>query len=474
MQNDFTFIIMGATGDLAQKKLFPAIHRLISKNKLGNDFSIVAVARSEFSNEQFSELVKKKISGNEAAWKTLEERLYYQKLDFDTMEGYENLGKFLKKLDKKRNIKSNKLFYLATLPKHFKGIAKNLKKFGLAEETKKNWCRVVFEKPFGNDEISAGKLNKEIRKVFAENQIYRIDHYLGKELVQNIGVLRGANRIFSPLWNAENIDHVQINLLENFGVENRSNFYDQEGAMKDVGQNHLIQLLCLTAMEIPKQFNAKSIRDEKVKVLKSIRKIIGKNVVLGQYEGYTEEKGVKRNSNTETFFAMKLFIDNKRWKGVPFYLRSGKNLGKKFASIYIQFKEPNLSMFKGQEILSNYLVIQIQPEDGMLVRLNGKAPGEKLKVMSVKMTFCHQCAFGPNSPEAYETLIHEALDGDQSVFIRADEIEESWKIIDQAIALKKKPIIYSKNSFGPTESEKMMKEKDREWFNKSENVVQGI
>tara|TARA_Y100000310_G_scaffold57396_1_gene52590 strand:- start:1821 stop:3242 length:1422 start_codon:yes stop_codon:yes gene_type:complete len=473
MQNNFTFIIMGATGDLAQKKLFPAIHRLISKNKIGKNFSVVGIGRKDFTKEKFAELVKKNIKGNESTLKILEERLYYHKLNFDTKQGYKELGSFLNFTELKHKTKKNRLFYLATLPRHFKSIAQNLRKHGLVKR-KGNWSRVVFEKPFGSDEKTAHLLNKEIRKGFSEDQIYRIDHYLGKELVQNIGVLRSGNRLFLPLWNKENIDHIQINLLENFGVENRGNFYDQEGALKDVGQNHILQLLCLTTMEIPKSFDAKSIRNEKIKVLKAIKKISPANVVLGQYDDFTKEKGVKKNSKTETFFALKAFIENARWKGVPFYLRSGKSLGKKFASIYIQFKKPNQSIFRDQDLKSNYLIIQIQPEDGILIQLNGKMPGEKLKVMPLKMSFCHQCAFGPNTPEAYETLIYEAIVGDQSAFIRSDEIEESWKVIDQ-ITKKKIPVQkYAKGSFGPKKAEALMKKDKREWFNKIENVVQGL
>lgn len=474
MQNNFSFIIMGATGDLAQKKLFPAVHGLIRMKRIGDDFCVVGVGRKEYTKEQFLESVKASIGKvHEESWQKLKERLYYFQLDFDEPDhGFKELGELLSEIEKSHKTLGNRLFYLATLPSHFKNIAQNLRKNGLAE-TKQNWCRVIFEKPFGSNEKSAIELNKEIGKVFHENQVYRIDHYLGKELVQSIGILRAGNRIFSPLWNKENIDHVQINLIENFGVENRGNFYDREGALKDVGQNHLLQLLCLTTMEIPSRFDEKCIRDEKVKVLKKV-KLSSQDVVLGQYEGYTSENGVAKDSRTETFFAVKAHVNNRRWKGVPFYLRSGKNLGKRFASIYIQFKEPNYTVFDGQKLNPNYLVIQIQPDDGMLVQLNGKVPGEKMKVMPVKMTFCHECAFGPNTPQAYETLLYEALQGDQSAFVRADEVELSWKVIDKIT--KKKPGVhaYAKGTFGPKEADDMIKRDGREWFNRIENVVQGL
>ncbi|HLC79108.1 MAG TPA: glucose-6-phosphate dehydrogenase [archaeon] len=473
MQNNFGFIIMGATGDLAQKKLFPALHGLLKMNRIDGNFYVVAVGRKQFSNEEFRQHVKSAIPKiHEDSWKKLEEKLYYFDLDFnETNGGFKKLESFLKELEQKHQTNQNRLFYLATLPSHFKNIAANIRLHGLAETS--GWCRVVFEKPFGHDEKSAKELNLEISKVFDEKQIYRIDHYLGKELVQSIGILRAGNRIFSPLWNKENIDHVQINLIEDFGVEGRGNFYDGQGALRDVGQNHLLQLLCLVAMEIPSKFDEKCIRNEKVKVLKKV-KFATNDAVLGQYEGYTSEDGVSKNSKTETFFALKALINNKRWKGVPFYLRSGKNLAKKFASIYIQFKDPNYTVFESQTLNQNYLVIQIQPDDGMLVQLNGKVPGEKMKIQPVKMTFCHECAFGPNTPQAYETLLYEALCGDQSAFIRSDEIEHSWKVTDKVIK-KKIPIQkYAKGTFGPKESDEMIEKDSRKWFNKIENVVQGL
>ncbi len=474
MQDNFSFIIMGATGDLAQKKLFPAIHGLLKMKRLGENFYVVGAGRKEFTHEQFQEEVKRNIQKiNDEAWNRLKERLYYFQLDFDEPDHrFAKLKELLESLDAKHSTKGNRLFYLATLPSHFNTIAQNIRKNGLAD-TKENWCRVVFEKPFGTDQKSARALNAGLQKVFDENQIYRIDHYLGKELVQSIGILRAGNRIFSPIWNKENIDHVQINLIENFGVGSRGNFYDTQGALKDVGQNHLLQLLCLTAMEIPDKFDEKCIRDEKVKILKKA-KIIPGDAVLGQYEGYESEMGVKAGSRTETYFAMKLSINNRRWKGVPFYLRSGKNLDKKFASIYIRFKEPNYTVFEGQQLNPNYLVIQIQPDDGMLVQLNGKVPGEKMKIQPVKMTFCHECAFGPNTPQAYETLLHEAIAGDQSAFIREDEVEHSWKVIDKVTKKKLAVHKYQKGSAGPKEADEMIAKDGRQWFNRIENVVQGL
>ncbi len=474
MQNNFLFVIMGGTGDLAQKKLFPAMHGLIRMGKLGDNFAVVAVARKEFSREVFAETVKKNIKQMDTkAWAKLEERLHYYRLDFDSPIGFSGLGKYLETIREKHGVKGSTLFYLATLPTHFGSIAKSLHEYKLGN-SKGNREKVVFEKPFGASKKSARQLNKSVKKAFNENQIFRIDHYLGKEIVQNISVLRAGNRIFHPLWNRDNIDHVQINLIENFGVENRGEFYDREGALRDVAQSHLLQLLCLTAMDVPKKFDAENIRSEKVKVLRSVKAPKKNDVVLGQYEGYQNEAGVKRGSEMETFFAMKLFVDNKIWKGVPLYLRSGKNLGKKFASIYIEFRKPEQTLFAESELKPNYLLIQIQPDDGMLLQLNGKMPGEKMKVYPEKMTFCHECAFGPNTPEAYETLIYDALNNDQSSFIRADEVELSWEIIDKIRARKPPVFLYNKGSFGPKQSDELMRKDKREWFNKVENVLQGI
>ena len=471
MQNNFSFVIMGATGDLAAKKLFPALHRMIAAKRIGDNFCVIAVARRGFTREEFIEKIRAGIKKDDAAFEKLAGHLHYFQLEFNEEAGYSRLLEFLSQTEKRHGFSGNRLFYLATLPSHFKIIAHHLRNGCMAKTH--GWCRVVFEKPFGSDEKSAKALNRELAGAFDEKQIYRIDHYLGKGLVQSIDILRAGNRIFSPLWNRENIDHVQINMLEDFGVEGRGEFYDREGALKDVCQSHLLQLLSLVTMEIPKRFDEKCIRDEKVKVLRKV-KVSQNDAVLGQYEGYSAEKGVAADSDTETFFALKLGIDNKRWKGVPFYLRSGKGLAKKFASIYIRFKEPNYTVFEGQSLNPNYLVIQIQPADGMLVQLNGKAPGERMKVVPVKMTFCHECMFGPNTPQAYEILLYDAIAGDQRSFIRADEVQHSWKIIDKLTKRRPKVHTYAKGSFGPKEADEMIRKHGREWFNRIENVVQGL
>ncbi|HZX19521.1 MAG TPA: glucose-6-phosphate dehydrogenase [archaeon] len=470
MQDNFSIVILGATGDLAKKKLFPAIYRLMQTRKIGKKFSVIAASRRNYDKEGFLGFVKPHIKNlNKKTWKDFAKRVYYERIDFDEDDGFRQLGFFLTSSEKKHNTHGNTLFYLATLPNHFKNIAQKLKKYCI---NKNGFTRVVFEKPFGNDEQSAKKLNHEVSKVFSEKQIFRVDHYLGKDLVQNISIIRGTNRLFTPLWNSENVDHVQINLIENFGVENRGNFYDNQGALKDVAQSHLLQLLCLIGMEIPSNLDASSIRQEKVKLLKAVRKIRKQDVVLGQYKGYSKESGVKQNSKTETFFAVKLYVENKRWKGTPFYLRSGKSLAKTFASIYIQFKGLNKTIFNGEKIEPNYIVIQIQPDDGMLVKINGKLPGKKMKITPMKLTFSHERSFKPNTTEAYETIVYDALEGDQSAFIRSDEIIQSWKIIDWITKNKPKVFGYTKGSFGPKKADKFLLKDKREWFNKIENVAQ--
>jgi len=317
----------------------------------------------------------------------------------------------------------------------------------------------VFEKPFGEDLKSAKKINKVITSLFTEKQIYRIDHYLGKELVQNIIIARFTNTILEPLWSHTYIDHVQIVMTEDFGVEGRGNFYDNYGALKDVVQNHLLQLVALSSMEAPKNLGEKYVRDEKVKILKAISIT---DVVLGQYAGYTKEKGVKKNSKTETFAAIKLFINNKRWQKVPFYIITGKNMDKRLAGIYVQFKQAPCLLFSGVcNFIPNYFRIQIQPDEGFYMQLNAKAPG-KAGITPVKMDFCHACVFGPNTPEAYENLLLDVLKGDQSTFVRSDEIEEQWKIIDKITRKNLKVQEYKKGSY-PEAARKMIEKDNRYW-----------
>jgi glucose-6-phosphate 1-dehydrogenase len=465
MKKDCIFVILGATGDLSRRKIIPAIYNLV-KNKKIKRYAIVGVARDSSKVDKLLDNSRELIKNlDKKIWEELKKKYYYFQADFYDKDKFLDLGNFIRMIEKNNQLPGNRLFYLATLPQHFDVIASNLSSGKLTQEHKGKWSRVVFEKPFGEDLKTAKKLNKCLKKVFKEKQVYRIDHYLGKELVQNISVARFTNTILEPLWNKDHIDHVQIILNEKVGVGNRGEFYDKYGALKDVVQNHMMQILSLTAMEPPVKLVGEHIRNEKVKVLKSIKSIKKTDVVLGQYKGYKGykgEKGVKKTSKTETFAALKLFIDNKRWKKVPFYLITGKKQKEKITSIYIQFKEaPCLLFQKVCNFLPNYLVIQIEPEEGFYIQLNAKVPG-KTDITSIKMDFCHECTFGPNSPEAYENLLLDVIKGDQSVFVRSDEIEQQWKIVDSII--RKKPTVFSyKSKELPKGAQELIQKDRRQW-----------
>ncbi len=462
MKKDVLFVIFGATGDLAKKKLLPAIYNILV-NESADNFAVVGIAREDINGEKLVENSKKFIkNANKKVMEKLKKRCYYFRADFYDEERFVALGDFIREKEKKHRLEGNRLFYLATMPQHFGAIANALSRCKLVNKKKNTWSRVVFEKPFGHDLKSAKKINNQLKKIFREEQIYRIDHYLGKELVQNISIIRFTNTILEPLWNRNYIDHVQIILSEDFGLEGRGNYYDEHGAMRDVVQNHMLQLLCLTSMESPVTLTAQHIRNEKVKVLKSAKKIDSKNVVLGQYEGYKKEKGVKKNSKTETFAALKLFVNNSRWKEVPFYFITGKGMKDKITSIYIQFKQAPCLLFRGIcNFEPNYLVIQIQPEEGFYMRLNAKVPASS-DITSVMMDFCHECTFGPNTPEAYETLLMDVVKGDQSVFVRSDEIEEQWKIVDNIIGKRLRIHPHKKGSY-PEKAKEFIEKDNRQW-----------
>ena len=481
-------ILFGATGDLTNRKLLPALYELESENLLHKESKIVAFARRPkndnlFKNDVFNSIKKfskfKKI--DESIWSRLKNKIHYNMSEFYNLNDYKKLKSLIKKLCSKSSEKCNKLFYLAVPPEHFETIINNIKKSGLAAGNS-SFNRIVFEKPFGHDLKSAKKLNKTIKKAFKENQIYRIDHYLGKELVQNLLVLRFANSIFDPIWNKKYIDNVQITVAEDLGVETRGNYYDKAGALRDILQNHMMQLLALTAMEPPVSLDADDIREEKVKVLRSIHPFSIKDVkdiaVRGQYssgtinskkiKAYKNEENVNKNSRTETFVALKLKIDNWRWANVPFYMRTGKRLNKRVAKITLVFKQnPCILFYKhSKETAPNMLIIRIQPEEGISLQFSAKVPGRKMIIDSVRMDFCHECKFGPNTPKAYERLIHSAIAGDQTLFTRWDEVEHSWEIVDKiAEAWKKSKKIpqYKPGTWGPKESDELIKKDGRKW-----------
>lgn len=375
-------------------------------------------------------------------------------MDFNDSAAYAKLSKLLKDIEKNNNLIGNRVFYFATMPHHFEVISRNFANHRIVPDKKKiksfsdvPWHKLVYEKPFGYDLTSAKNINKYITQIFDEQQIYRIDHYLGKELVGNIAMIRFTNRVFEPLWNNEHIDSVSINISENIGVEARGAFYDSYGALKDMVQSHMLQILALVAMEAPKRLAANFIRDAKANVLK---KIDVEQVVLGQYDGYLQEKDVKLNSKTETFAALCLKVNNNRWGGVPFYLKTGKFLNKKEAFIEITFKrvECLLDFCPSQP---NSLKIKISPDEGFYLGLNVKVPGVANEVVPVSMDFCHSCLFGPNTPAAYQILLSDVIMGDQSAFVRSDEVEISWKILKQIDLKKTRLHVYEKGSNGPVE-----------------------
>ena len=448
MQKNFTFIIMGATGDLAKLKLIPALYNLLKLNTVEH-ISLIGVARSEVTMLSILDEAKKHIKDvDETVWNKLCAHSHYQQLDFGNLKDFESLRDKIVEIERRDDLSGNRLFYLATLPEHFEIATVNLAKVGLVNSKDDKWERVLYEKPFGDSLHSARKINQAIDKVFAEENVYRVDHYLGKELVGNIALLRFTNRILEPLWNNKNIDSVQIICDEDFGIKNRGNYFDKYGAVKDMLQNHILQMLSLVAMESPKLISGEYLRDEKVKVLKKTKVT---DIFLGQYDGYEQEKGVKPGSETETFFTAKLEINNKRWGGVPFFVRAGKNLNKKETVIHIRFKPVDCLLSKSCPADNNYLTIRIQPNEGFAFELNSKSIRKGFEVEAVNMDYCHHCVHGVNTPEAYEVLLEQAVLGEQALFVRNDEIELAWGIVDK---IKRDNLVvykYPVGSSGPKE-----------------------
>ena len=413
--NDLTFVILGGTGDLARKKLIPSLFKLYRDDDLGQ-FDIIGTSRDDLSREEYLRRVGVALKGEEE-WDSFKANIRFAQLDFY------NSGDYLGLKEEVLDCSDNRMFYLATLPRHFDVITDNLARHDLVNEK----AKVLYEKPFGDDLRSAKKLNESIGKLFPEEKIYRIDHYLDKELVGNLSILRFSNSIVEPLLKSNYVDHVQIIASEDFGVGERGEFYDNYGAVKDFFQSHLLQLLSLVGMDAPDRLDARCIRDEKVDALK---KVEISDTLLGQYRGYREEDGVAEDSNTETLVAVRAGIDSSRWDGVPFYLLSGKNLMKKYAQIYIQFDQSDHDTLLGRDgTVPNSLVVSIQPDRGIYFKINTKVPG-RIKTEPAKMEFCHACHHGPNTPSAYENLLSQAIAGDQRSFVRYDEIEEQWRIVE--------------------------------------------
>lgn len=479
-----TVVIFGASGDLTRRKLVPALHSLSCEGLLPEGTRVLGIARSSLSDTEFR---KRTYEGVESyarlkpnvcnLWPNFQNNITYMSGIYDNRETYIKLKKRLAESDKALK---NYLFYLATPPNLYPIIVEQLGRAGLGRNSSdmqdEGWRRVIIEKPFGHDLKSAKKLNDRIHEYFDENQIYRIDHYLGKETVQNILTLRFANAIFEPLWNRNYVDHVQITVGETVGVEHRAGYYDKAGVLKDMFQNHLVQLMALIAMEPPSRYEADALRDEKVKVLQAVRSNV--ESVRAQYSGYREEEGINPDSITPTYAALELFIDNWRWRGVPFYLRSGKKLAAKMSEIAIQFKKVPHLMFpvpEGGDISPNILSLCIQPDEGIHLNFQTKTPGAGMMTRSVDMEFHYAQDFGDNVlPEAYERLLLDAMQGDASLFARADGIELAWSIIDPIISKwdrdkKKGLVFYKQGSWGPEEADKLLSKNRRSWLSDCAN-----
>jgi glucose-6-phosphate 1-dehydrogenase len=481
-------VLFGAAGDLTMRKLVPALYNLNKAKLLPGNFAVIGVSHDELSVEQFRDQVTRFLKSEDRgteAWNWFTERLQYQRGDFGDPNTYATLGSRLGDLDQQYHTEENYLFYLATAPKFFSQIVQQLGRAGLSREDSGHWRRVVIEKPFGHDLESAKSLNREIKSVLAENQIFRIDHYLGKETVQNIMVFRFDNAIFEPIWNRRYIDHVQITNAETVGVEQRGGYFDTAGTLRDMVPNHVMQLLSLTAMESPVSFQADAVRNEQAKVLHAIQPLDSEDVlhrsVRGQYgegmvanlqvAGYRGEPGVSRESKTETFVALKLNIDNWRWAGVPFYLRTGKRLPQRHTEITIQFKRTPFQLFRHapfHKLHTNTLVIQIQPVEGISLSFGAKIPGPVLRVGSVDMSFEYSKYFGADAYTGYEVLLYDCMIGDATLFQRADMVEAGWSVVDpvldvwKALPPRKFPN-YAAGTWGPKEADELLQRDDREW-----------
>jgi glucose-6-phosphate 1-dehydrogenase len=487
-----TLVLFGCTGDLAHRKVIPALYQLWRTNLLPHEFVILAVGRRDYDDEELRaeyraslEKFSRVLPLDEAAWRSFASRIRYQRCDFANPAGFDKLSKALEAIDREQRTPGNHLYYLATQPSAFAEIVAQLGRVGLDHERHEGgWRRIVIEKPFGHDLNSAIRLNREVGKVFRESQVYRIDHYLGKETVRNLLVFRFGNGIFEPIWNRRHIDHVQITVAESIGVENRGAFYEETGASRDILQNHLLQLMSLVAMEPPATFEADALRDEKVKVIRAIGEMspeqIATDVVRGQYgpgwvaakqvPGYRKEPDVDPESETETFVAARFEVDDWRWSGVPFYLRAGKRLPKRATEIAIQFKEVPHRLFResSSEPDPNLLAIRIQPDEGIMLRFGAKVPGLGIDVRSVTMDFTYGSAFSIDSPDAYETLILDALLGDASLFTRADEVEGAWArvtpIIDTWAEMPSPEFPnYEAGTWGPEEADELLAREGRKW-----------
>ena len=481
-------VIFGASGDLTRRKLIPALYDLAARRRLPMGFAVVGLSRSPMSHEEFRDRLREALEEqrggvSDDVWESFSKGIFYLAGDSKKPETYTELKSFLGELDEERGTQGNRMYYLSSSPSLFPTIVERLGEAGMNRGEGDGYARLVIEKPFGRDLASARELNAEIRQYFDERQIYRIDHYLGKETVQNVLALRFANGIFEPMWNQHYVDHVQITVAEDLGIGTRGAFYEEAGALRDIVQNHLMQLLCLTAMEPPVAFDAESVREEKVKVLRAVRRMdeeeVERSAVRGQYErgwvwgeevpGYREEEEVAPGSTTETFVALRLFVDNWRWAGVPFYVRAGKRMPKKATEIAVQFHAAPHTPFAraGTEGLEpNVLVIRVQPDEGVSLKIGAKVPGSGFEVRSVNMDLLYGSAFLEEAPDAYQRLLLDLMLGDPTLFIRADETEGAWSILEPVMrrwSESEEIPFYPAGTWGPEEADDLLAHDGRRW-----------
>lgn len=479
-------VLFGVTGDLSRKKLMPAIYDLANRGLLPPGFGLVGFARRQWKDQDFAKIVHDSVQEHartpfrEETWAQLMESIRFVQGDFDDEDAFERLATTLRELDTSEGVGGNYAFYLSVPPKMFEKVITQLMRVGLTDDSRKGWSRVVIEKPFGHDLASAQELDEIVSRAFLPESVFRIDHYLGKETVQNLLALRFANQLFDPIWNRNYVDHVQITMAEDIGIGGRAGYYDGIGAARDVIQNHLLQLLALTAMEEPTSFTAENLRAEKQKVLDAVLppRDLAVDTARGQYcagwagavevQGYLDEQGIPADSHTDTYAAIKVGIDNRRWAGVPFYLRTGKRLPRRVTEIaLILQRAPHLPFTDVDELGNNAIVLRIQPDEGVTMRFGAKVPSTLMEIRDVSMDFDYGESFADSSPEAYERLITDVLLGDPPLFPQRGEVDASWRILDPVLdywaSLDDAPDAYAPGTWGPTSADAMMAATGRAW-----------